>query len=163
MRKFERLSVLLADEPATRAAGAALARGLAASGEGARFVTLSGELGAGKTTLVRGALLALGIDGPVRSPTYTLLESYLAGTRCVHHFDWYRLGSASDLEALGFRELLAPGQWVLAEWPERVAEVAGLADLALHLSYEGDGRRLTAAPLTAAGATIVAALKTSIT
>jgi tRNA threonylcarbamoyladenosine biosynthesis protein TsaE len=163
MREPGRLSVLLADEAATRAAGAALARALEAAGEEARFVALSGELGAGKTTLVRGLLGALGIAGPVRSPTYTLLESYEAGARRVHHFDWYRLGSATDLEALGFRDLLVPGQWLLAEWPERVPEAARRADLMLHLAYEAGGRRLTGTAGTPAGHAVIASLKTSIT
>jgi tRNA threonylcarbamoyladenosine biosynthesis protein TsaE len=155
MRQPGGVNLPLPDDAATRAAGGALAGALATAGGAGLFVTLSGELGAGKTTLVRGVLSALGVDGPVRSPTYTLLETYRTATRLVHHFDWYRLSSTADLEALGIRELLAPGQWVLAEWPERVPEVARVADVAIHLGYEGTGRRLTAEGLTAAGEQVV--------
>jgi tRNA threonylcarbamoyladenosine biosynthesis protein TsaE len=150
MREPDQLSVGLADERATRSAGAALAAALAAAAADAALVTLTGELGTGKTTLVRGLLGALGVTGPVRSPTFTLLESYPVGPRTVHHLDWYRL-AAGDLESLGFRDLLAPGNWVLVEWPERAAAVAARADLALTFQYEGGGRRLTLQALTATG------------
>jgi tRNA threonylcarbamoyladenosine biosynthesis protein TsaE len=144
MREPGRLTLTLADEGATRGAGAALAAALVATDPPAIFVTVAGELGAGKTTLVRGLLEALGIAGPVRSPTYTLIESYAAGARQLHHLDWYRLAGPDDLDGVGFRELLAPGHWVLVEWPERAASAAAQADLALGLGYEGTGRRLEA-------------------
>jgi tRNA threonylcarbamoyladenosine biosynthesis protein TsaE len=136
------MNVSLADEQATLAAGAALAQVLGRQGTGA-FVTLSGDLGAGKTTLVRGLLRALGHTGAVRSPTYTLVESYPVAGRLLHHLDWYRLGDQNDLDGLGLRDLAAPEDWVLVEWPERVPSLAGRADLALELAYEDLGRRLT--------------------
>ncbi|MBS0395959.1 MAG: tRNA (adenosine(37)-N6)-threonylcarbamoyltransferase complex ATPase subunit type 1 TsaE [Proteobacteria bacterium] len=150
MRESDRLTLALADEAATRAAGASLAAALAADAGGA-FVTLAGELGAGKTTLVRGLLAALGVAGPVRSPTYTLVESYAAAGRRVHHLDWYRLADPEELETLGFRDLLGSADWVLAEWPERAAAVAALADLAVALDYRDGGRELEARALTARG------------
>jgi tRNA threonylcarbamoyladenosine biosynthesis protein TsaE len=164
------LSRYLPDAAATRHAGAALARVLGALDAPARakapagalrgtFVTLAGELGAGKTTLVRGLLEALGVTGPVRSPTFTLLESYAAGPRQVDHLDWYRLSGAGDLEALDFRELLAAGHWVLVEWPERVPAVAAAADLAVRLRYEDSGRRLEVVPMTEPGRVVGAALE----
>ena len=164
------MSRYLPDAAATRRAGAALARALGALDPPARakapagavrgtFVTLAGELGAGKTTLVRGLLEALGITGPVRSPSFTLHESYAAGPRQVDHLDWYRLGSATDLEALDFRELLAAGHWVLVEWPERVPAVAAAADLAVRLRYEDSGRRLEIVPMTEPGRVVGAALE----
>lgn len=155
MREPGRLTLALGDEGATRAAGAALAAALGAIDPPAIFITVAGELGAGKTTLVRGLLEALGIAGPVRSPTYTLIESYPAGSRRLHHLDWYRLAGPEDLEGVGFRELLAPGHWVLAEWPERAAAVAAQADLAVGLSYEGAGRRLEARALSPRGAAVL--------
>jgi tRNA threonylcarbamoyladenosine biosynthesis protein TsaE len=155
MREPLELTLALGDEAATRSAGAALAAALLAADPPAIFVTVAGELGAGKTTLVRGLLKALGIAGPVRSPTYTLIESYPAGPRRLHHLDWYRLAGADDLEGVGFRELLAPGHWVLAEWPERAASVAAQADLALSLRYEGSGRRLEARAVTPRGAAVL--------
>jgi len=135
------LSLELAGEGATRAAGAALARALASLAPERVMITLSGELGAGKTTFARGFLEALGVAGPVRSPTYTLVESYPVGRRTVHHLDWYRLGSAADLDGLGFRDLEGPQQWLLIEWPERVPAVAARADLRIHLDYAPAGRR----------------------
>lgn len=144
MREPGELTRALPDEAATRAAGAALARALAAGADDAAFVTLAGDLGAGKTTFVRGLLDAVGVTGPVRSPTYTLVESYRVGDRTVHHLDWYRLSGEEDLDGLGFRELLGGRQWVLAEWPERAPAVAGEADLAVRLEYAaGGGRALT--------------------
>ena len=155
MRQPVGLTLALADEAATRAAGAALAAALAAADPPAMFLTVAGELGAGKTTLVRGLLAALGVAGVVRSPTYTLIESYTAGTRRLHHLDWYRLTGADDLEGVGFRELMAPGHWVLVEWPERAASVAAQADLAVELGYAGAGRRLEARAATPRGAAVL--------
>jgi tRNA threonylcarbamoyladenosine biosynthesis protein TsaE len=149
------LSADLTDESATRAAGGALARALVAVGVDRIFVTLQGELGAGKTTLVRGFLAGLGVGGPVRSPTFTLVESYAVGARVVDHLDWYRLADGGDLEGLGFRDLLAPGHWVLVEWPERAPQAAAGADLAVTLSYAPAGRRLGVQAVTTRGGTVI--------
>jgi tRNA threonylcarbamoyladenosine biosynthesis protein TsaE len=160
MRESGQLSVVLADEAATRAAGAALARALDAAGADSALVTLAGELGAGKTTLARGFLEALGVRGLVRSPSYPLVESYEAGGRAVHHCDWYRLSGPQELEGLGFRELVGPGQWVLVEWPERAPAVAARADLALKLAYAPAGRRLVMTAGSAMGRLVITRLKT---
>jgi tRNA threonylcarbamoyladenosine biosynthesis protein TsaE len=141
----------LQDEAATAQAGALLAAVLLRVKPAGLLVTLSGELGAGKTTLVRGLLRALGVQGPVRSPTYTLIESYPLGPQTVEHMDWYRLGDAFELEAMGFRDLLAAGHWVWVEWPERVPEAAERADLSLALLYDGDARRLMIEPRSPLG------------
>jgi tRNA threonylcarbamoyladenosine biosynthesis protein TsaE len=143
-------SRLLADDEATRRAGALFAQALDAEGHGGVFITLSGELGAGKTTFVRGVLAALGVTGPVRSPTYALIETYEVGGRRIDHLDWYRLSDAGDLEGLGFRDLVAT-DWVLVEWPEQVPEVAAGADLAIRLDYEGTARRVRLRPGSAVG------------
>jgi tRNA threonylcarbamoyladenosine biosynthesis protein TsaE len=155
MRESGHLSADLPDEAATRAAGAALARALVAVGVDRIFVTLQGELGAGKTTLVRGFLAGLGVGGPVRSPTFTLVESYPAGARVVDHLDWYRLADSGELDGLGFRDLLAPGHWVLVEWPERAPEAAAGADLALTLSYAPAGRRMGVEAITSHGGRVI--------
>ncbi|HXQ64181.1 MAG TPA: tRNA (adenosine(37)-N6)-threonylcarbamoyltransferase complex ATPase subunit type 1 TsaE [Steroidobacteraceae bacterium] len=160
MRQSGRLSVTLGDESATRAAGAALARALDSAGADAALVTLAGELGAGKTTFARGFLESLGVQGPVRSPSYPLVESYRAGARSVHHCDFYRLSVAQELEELGFRELVGPGQWILVEWPERAPAVASRADLALTLSYAPAGRQLLMTAGSAMGREVVARLTT---
>ena len=156
MREPDQLSEPLADAAATERAGARLAVALAAAAGRAALVTLSGELGAGKTTLVRGLLAALGVTGPVRSPSFTLLESYPAGAWTIDHLDAYRLG-AGDLDSLGFRDLIAPGHCVLLEWPERAEAAAANADLAVRLDYQGTGRRLSARALTELGRRLLAA------
>ncbi|HXQ31820.1 MAG TPA: tRNA (adenosine(37)-N6)-threonylcarbamoyltransferase complex ATPase subunit type 1 TsaE [Steroidobacteraceae bacterium] len=160
MREPDQLSAALADEAATRAAGAALARALDSAGADSVLVTLAGELGTGKTTLARGFLEALGVRGPVRSPSYPLVESYRAGARTVHHCDWYRLSAAQELEGLGFRELVGAGQWILIEWPERAPAVAARADLALNLTYAPAGRDLVVSAGSPTGRQVVARLKT---
>jgi tRNA threonylcarbamoyladenosine biosynthesis protein TsaE len=151
MREPARLSEPLADEAATRAAGAQLARAALACGATRLYLTLAGELGAGKTTFVRGMLGALGIADLVRSPTYTLVESYAAGDLRVDHFDWYRISGSRELEDLEFREALGPGHWALVEWPERAPEAAEAADLAVKLSYAPAGRHLAIEARTATG------------
>jgi tRNA threonylcarbamoyladenosine biosynthesis protein TsaE len=128
------LTLALPDEEATTAFGARLAAALHGMTRGF-FVTLQGELGAGKTTLVRGLLRQLGVQGAIRSPTYAVLETYPVALGCVHHLDWYRLASARDLESLGFRDLLGADQWVFVEWPDRAPAVAATADLCIELRY----------------------------
>ncbi len=148
------LTMDLPDESATLEVGAALGRALVAH---PAFVTLAGDLGAGKTTLVRAALRALGYSGAVRSPTYTLIESYSFASLTVHHLDCYRLGGDDELDALGFRDLLESGASVLLEWPERVAEKARQADLRVTLTYSGHGRRLEALAKGARGEALLLA------
>ncbi|MFW6380377.1 MAG: tRNA (adenosine(37)-N6)-threonylcarbamoyltransferase complex ATPase subunit type 1 TsaE [Halorhodospira sp.] len=126
----------LPDEAATQALGAALARALP---EG--VVHLHGELGAGKTTLVRGLLRARGVTGPVRSPTYTLMEPYTIDGGVVLHLDLYRLSDPEELYFLGIEEVAAPGSLALIEWPERGAEALPAADLRVILAYAGGARR----------------------
>ncbi|MCA1798184.1 MAG: tRNA (adenosine(37)-N6)-threonylcarbamoyltransferase complex ATPase subunit type 1 TsaE [Xanthomonadaceae bacterium] len=129
---------VLEDAAATEAAGAALATSL--SGR-TGVIALHGELGAGKTTLVRGLLHALGHAGAVRSPTYTLVEPYTLGGMRVLHLDLYRLADAAELDALGLREEVGDAL-VLVEWPERAARALPAADLDLVLSHDGERRRL---------------------
>lgn len=143
-------TVALADAGATEALGAALAAALAGLG-GPRVLALSGELGAGKTTLTRGLLRALGATGTVRSPTYTLVESYELGAWQVHHLDLYRLRDAGEAEGLGLRDLLTPTALLVIEWPERDAPLAARADLRVRLVYEGDARRAELEPRSPAG------------
>ncbi|HWP94433.1 MAG TPA: tRNA (adenosine(37)-N6)-threonylcarbamoyltransferase complex ATPase subunit type 1 TsaE [Gammaproteobacteria bacterium] len=129
----------LPDAAATEALGAALARALGPEGA---VVYLQGELGAGKTTLVRGFLRALGYTGSVRSPTYTLLEPYLVEGRRVYHLDLYRIAEPAELEFLGVRELGERGDVCLIEWAERGAGALPPADLVLELAHAGPVRRL---------------------
>jgi len=146
------VELTLADEAATTSAGAALARALPDLTQRKLLLGLSGDLGSGKTTLARGLLRALGVEGTIRSPTYTLVEPYETAAGSVHHLDLYRLaGGAGELEALSFRELRALPGLVMVEWPERAGAALGLADVQAALAIMGSGRRLTLAAHTATG------------
>lgn len=133
-----RIECELADSAATEALGGALARVL--SGRGG-VVYLLGDLGAGKTTLARGLLRALGVSGAVRSPTYTLLELYEVGDCPVLHMDLYRLQDPEELVALGVRDFSPPHTLWLVEWPQRGEGFLPEPSLRVALSSAGDGRR----------------------
>jgi tRNA threonylcarbamoyladenosine biosynthesis protein TsaE len=105
------------------------------------MVYLLGELGAGKTSLVRGLLRALGVDGPVPSPTYTLVEPYRVAGRSLLHADLYRLQDPAELYQLGIEEQPPTQAWWWVEWPERGAGVLPPADAVIELSVAGGGRR----------------------
>ena len=142
-----------ADEAAQLAWGAALGEALCcvpglARGTGG-LIFLEGDLGAGKTTLVRGLLRGLGHRGPVRSPTYTLVESFELPAARIHHLDLYRLADAEELEYLGIRDLLDGDSLVLVEWPERGAGVLPEPDLSVRIAQHGSGRRITLVPSAA--------------
>jgi len=109
-------------------------------------VFLRGDLGAGKTTLVRGLLRALGHLGSVRSPTYTLIEPYEVGDQRIHHLDLYRLGDPEELEYLGLRDLLDGEGLVLVEWPERGAGMLPEPELVIEIEHAPPGRRLRLSP-----------------
>lgn len=126
----------LADEAATLALGAALADRLKAG----QCVYLVGDLGAGKTTLVRGLLRALGHHGSVKSPTYTLVEPYEFPGVHIYHFDLYRLGDPEELELIGVRDYFEATAICLLEWPQRGAGVIPEADLTVTLTVQGRGR-----------------------
>ena len=119
---------------------AALAAALAASQPPTAVVHLHGDLGAGKSTLARAWLRALGVTGPVRSPTYTLVERYPLQTGGeALHLDLYRIGDAGELEFLGLDD--ADARLWLVEWPERGLGALPPPDLELHLAVDGTGRR----------------------
>lgn len=104
-------------------------------------VYLSGELAAGKTTLARGYMRGLGHTGAVKSPTFTLVESYELNGRAVHHFDLYRLEDAEELEYIGLDEYFDAGADCLVEWPERGAGALPSPDLDICLEVCGGARR----------------------
>lgn len=132
------------------AATETLGRILAMSRPARAVVHLRGDLGAGKSTLARALLRALGVRGAIRSPTYTLVERYPLGdgTEALH-LDLYRIADAGELEFLG----LDPGEGTLwlVEWPERGGAGLPVADLRLELAIEGDGRSVVAIPLGVTG------------
>jgi tRNA threonylcarbamoyladenosine biosynthesis protein TsaE len=150
----------LADRAATEALGGALARALRGLGETGCLILLQGELGAGKTTLVRGLLRAAGHTGPVPSPTYTLVEPYEIDGRRLFHLDLYRLADAEELEYLGWRDM--EGAIALVEWPERAPELAARADLVIRLAHADGGRRVRMEPVTPTGARLAGAVEESI-
>lgn len=123
------------------------------------IVGLSGDLGAGKTTLVAGFLAALGHAGAVRSPTYTLIEPYRLAGRDVYHCDLYRLRDPAELDDLGLRDLAVERSVLLVEWPERSAERLGAIDVQLRLAYTDTGRRIDIAAGSAAGREVAAAIR----
>ena len=148
----------LPDADATMHSGAALAPALT----GGMIVTLSGELGAGKTTLVRGLLQGLGWTGPVKSPTYTLVEHYPISSLYLYHFDFYRFDEPAEWEDSGFAEYFRPDALCVIEWPERVHGMLPPADVALSLRYQGAGRELLLASGTPAGSACLAAFASTV-
>lgn len=142
----------LADEAATEALGARLARAMPPA-DAPLVLYLQGDLGAGKTTLVRGMLRALGESGVVRSPTYALLAEYEPGPAMrVLHLDLYRLNGPDELGALGLADYLPGSRAWLVEWPERAGgEGLPTPDARIHLEPVAGARRALLVPLTAAG------------
>jgi tRNA threonylcarbamoyladenosine biosynthesis protein TsaE len=150
--------VYLPDEDTTRRLGAALAGGI---GRG-RVIFLSGDLGAGKTTLVQGLLRALGFAGRVKSPTYSLVELYELSSLNLYHFDFYRFEDRSEWIDSGFREYFNQDSACVVEWPERVAGLLAPPDLELRLDFSGTGRSAALRAHTPAGRDwLAAALKRS--
>ncbi|HEX7035296.1 MAG TPA: tRNA (adenosine(37)-N6)-threonylcarbamoyltransferase complex ATPase subunit type 1 TsaE [Pseudomonadales bacterium] len=131
-------SAYLPNEDATLAFGAALAPRLPPGA----LVFLHGDLGVGKTTLVRGILRGLGHHGPVKSPTYTLLEPYDLPSSLVYHFDFYRIADAEELDFIGLDELLESPALKLVEWPERAGSRLPAADVVVRMHVQGEGRRI---------------------
>jgi tRNA threonylcarbamoyladenosine biosynthesis protein TsaE len=136
----------------TEALGGRLAGSIPGGQPQALQVQLHGELGAGKTTLARGFLRALGYTEVVRSPTYTLVETYEFGAITVVHADLYRLRDPDEFEALGLRDLSTAGHVWLIEWPERGGHWLPAADLDITLTAEPFGHAIEVRAATATGA-----------
>ena len=126
--------------------------------EGTFIIALEGELGAGKTTLVGGILRSYGVTGPVRSPTYTLIEPYDTAGRSIYHLDLYRLTDPREVEPLGIRDLLAGSAVLLIEWPSRGAGAIPAPDLQIDIAYPPvgtEGRQIRLTPQSPSGASAV--------
>ncbi len=106
------------------------------------MIYLSGDLGAGKTTLARGILKGCGHAGNVTSPTYTLLETYTLPSLVVHHFDLYRMKTPFELEQIGLRDLLDGEAIALVEWPDRGRGVLPPADARIDIGFTPSGRSI---------------------
>lgn len=133
------LSFDLPDSGATQILGRALAKAFPGASSGA-IVHLRGELGSGKTTCARSLLHSLGVTAPVRSPTYTLVDTYTVADLILVHVDLYRVQSTTEVEELGLRDMVGPGYLMLIEWPEKGGVTVPPADLLLQLVYRGEAR-----------------------
>jgi tRNA threonylcarbamoyladenosine biosynthesis protein TsaE len=151
------LDLKLPDHAATEALGAALASGARAG----RVIHLRGDLGAGKTTLVRGLLRALGHAGRVKSPTYTLVEPYELSSLHFYHFDFYRLKNQEEWEQAGFREYFNPQALCAVEWPERAHGLLAPPDLDIELRFEGERRFARLSAHSALGESWLSSLRSS--
>lgn len=142
-------------DEAMQALGARLARASQSHG----VIYLKGELGTGKTTLVRGLLRGLGHQGAVKSPTFTLVEPYMVNRSPVYHFDLYRLSDPEELEFMGLRDYFSAESLCLIEWPEQGGELVPPADVVIELEHAGPARDLRISALSPHGEAILAALQ----
>jgi len=131
------LARFLADENATAALGTELAKVLTPG----LVIFFNGDLGAGKTTLARALLHALGYQGKVKSPTYTLVEIYVISSLYLYHFDFYRFNDPQEWEEAGFREYFNEASICLVEWPEKAGGLLPPADIEIALRVAGSGRQ----------------------
>ena len=138
----------------------ALGAQLALASRGKGRIYLDGDLGTGKTTLVRGLIRALGHAGAVKSPTFTLVEPYQIGDKNIYHFDLYRLSDPEELEYMGLRDYFAPESLCLVEWPEKGGRLLPEPDLLVKLLHDGTSRDVSISAGTEVGQLMLNALKT---
>ena len=122
-------------------------------------LTFSGEIGAGKTTIIRAMLRCLGITTPIKSPTFSLVESYQSTDLQIHHFDLYRIHDETELDYIGFRDYFSDNAICCIEWPERAVSSLASVDMGFALSVKGAGREMKIHAFSAAGAAVLACLE----
>jgi tRNA threonylcarbamoyladenosine biosynthesis protein TsaE len=149
------LALKLPNEASTLRLGEALAAGAAPG----MVLFISGDLGAGKTTLVRGLLRALGYAGRAKSPTYALVEPYELSRLHLYHFDFYRFKDRSEWLNSGFREHFNPGSLCVVEWPEKAGDLLSPPDLHIKLDFDGEARRARLEALSASGRSWLSSLQ----
>lgn len=149
------------DEAACKRFAQALAHALTdAPGPMNASIELHGALGAGKTSLVRHLLRALGVAGRIKSPSYAVLESYALPAGELSHFDFYRFNDAREWEDAGFREIFSAPGLKLSEWPEKAQDMLPTPTLAIHIETQDDqSRRVRVEACTPAGQVLLRALK----
>jgi len=148
------LTLTLIDEVATLEFAAQLARGIQPN----LTIYLHGNLGAGKTTLVRGLLHALGYVGKVKSPTYNLVETYDIANCQFYHFDLYRFNDEEEWEAAGFRDYFNAQSVCLVEWPEKAENILPTPDLNVIFEIKNVGRSVTLTAHTHQGSAVLKAV-----
>lgn len=136
---MQKMTLDLVDESQTVRMGQKLAACIHAP----MIIYLKGELGAGKTTLVRGILRGSGYQGATKSPTYTLVEPYELVNLTIYHFDLYRLADPEELEFIGIREYQQPDAIMLIEWPDKGKGMIPKPDLVIELEYKDEGRTVS--------------------
>ncbi|KTD22029.1 ATPase or kinase [Legionella lansingensis] len=122
------------------------------------ILTFSGEIGTGKTTFIRAMLRALGIESAVKSPTFSLIESYQCNNAQIHHFDLYRIHDEAELEYIGFRDYFREDSVCCIEWPERAWNFLRASDINFNFAIKGSGRLLTIKALSPTGERILSCL-----
>ena len=148
----------LADEAATLQLGAALAPVLVPG----LVIHLHGELGAGKTTLVRGLLRALGHTGPVKSPTYTLVELYVISGYSLYHFDFYRFNQPEEWYDAGLEEYFGGTAICLVEWPEKAGGLSPSPDIEIRLTPDGETRHVSIEGKSERGTSCISELRVAV-
>lgn len=144
----------LPNEQATHALAHVLAHGLTVPS----VLTFSGDLGAGKTAFIRSMLRALGVTSSIKSPTFSVVESYQVSDYYVHHFDFYRIGDETELEAIGVRDYFSRDAVCCVEWPERAPQLLTQVDVHFVFEFNHHGRTLIATAFSELGCALLKCL-----